>query len=283
MFRTSIRITLAASLTLPAFAQSPQADGPTAEVPTKTESAIQFDPSTGTAYFQDEDATEGESGPTWSGTVNVGATLAEGNTDRRTAHAAAEAIRRGEKDRITLSAQWNYADEQNPTTKVNRITQRRTRGAGKYDYFLSEKLYTFASISAEADKFADLDLRLITSVGAGYQFIEEEDLKLGAEVGLAYYQENRSTGADVEYPAATLSYALEWQATETVTFLQDVNAVPSLEDGDDIYLRKDSRARVTLTEKMFAQLQWILDYDNTPAPGLRRVDNLFLITVGWEF
>jgi hypothetical protein len=34
---------------------------------------------------------------------------------------------------------------------------------------------------------------------------------------------------------------------------------------------------------MFAQVQWVMDWDNTPASGAERVDSLFLLTVGWKF
>jgi hypothetical protein len=52
---------------------------------------------------------------------------------------------------------------------------------------------------------------------------------------------------------------------------------------DDFYARIDTRARATLTESMFAQLQWILDYDNTPAPGLEKQDHRLIAAVGWSF
>ena len=37
------------------------------------------------------------------------------------------------------------------------------------------------------------------------------------------------------------------------------------------------------TEKLFAQLEWIFDYDSTPAIGAGKENNLFLVTLGWKF
>ena len=45
----------------------------------------------------------------------------------------------------------------------------------------------------------------------------------------------------------------------------------------------DTRLRSKLSESMFAQLQWILNYDNTPSPGQERMDHRFVLTVGWSF
>lgn len=237
-----------------------------------------FDRETGEVVYQDAKPKD-----PWSGSVNIGASLSSGNTNKRTAHAAADAERRGKDDRITLAASWNYSEEKNSTTKVRTISERNTRGKAQYDHFISEKTYLFVSASGENDKFDDLDLRLILSVGAGHQFVERDDLEFAAEVGLSYYKEDRKVAADEEYVAARVAYDLDWAINEQVKFLQDVEALPSLESSDDIYVRKDTRVQVSLTERMFTQFQWILDYDNTPSPGNDRVDNQFLINVGWQF
>lgn len=124
---------------------------------------------------------------------------------------------------------------------------------------------------------------MVASAGAGYQVVERDDLKFSAEVGVAYYREDRDVGMDDEYPAARIAYHLESMPNDNITFIQDVEFIPSLQDGSDIYVRKDSRLRLPLVEKMSTQFQWILDYDNSPATGLERVDNLFLVSVLWEF
>jgi len=57
----------------------------------------------------------------------------------------------------------------------------------------------------------------------------------------------------------------------------------SLEDSEDVNTRSDTRLKTTLTDKMFAQLQWIWDYDATPATGKERNDNQITLGVGWSF
>ncbi|MCA8944519.1 MAG: DUF481 domain-containing protein [Planctomycetes bacterium] len=275
MQRLSIATIAAALLAAPAFAQS--TDAPKSG-PSLTET-LGIDPETGAAILQE--AQEPEK-PKWTGSVNASGSLSQGNTNKRTAGVAADAERRGEDDRLTLGFAWNYSDEKD-ATKTWTISQRRTRGNAKYDYFLAEKTYAYVNASAENDKFSDLNLRLVLGAGAGRQFYEEDDFKLSAELGLAYYDEDRYVGMDEDYVAARVAYSLEYTPRDNITFLQDVEALPGLEDAADIYVRKDSRIRLTVTDRMFTQFQWVLDYDNTPAAGLDRVDHLFLIGVGWEF
>ena len=58
---------------------------------------------------------------------------------------------------------------------------------------------------------------------------------------------------------------------------------PSLEDSNDVYGRWDSKLSTSLTEAMFASLQYVMDYDNTPNTGAERIDNRVVFSLGWSF
>ena len=77
--------------------------------------------------------------------------------------------------------------------------------------------------------------------------------------------------------ALVTSFAVAYTAT------QSTEVFPSLEDPDDIYSKLDTRLKVTINGSLFAQLRWVMDWDNTPASGNKRVDNLYLLTLGWTF
>jgi putative salt-induced outer membrane protein YdiY len=221
--------------------------------------------------------------PKWSGAVSVGGTYATGNTERRTANAQAEVKRRAKDDRITLGGSWDYSEDRDQVANDWRITQRRLGGRGKYDWFLGKRSYLLGTVSGENDKFQDLDLRFTGGAGYGYQFAESKEFSLSAEAGISYFDEQRKVGPDSEYVAARVAYSLSYLPREDLALLQDTEAFPSLEDSSDVFVRVDSRARLTLTGAMFAQAQWVLDYDNTPAPGLDRLDHRFLVSFGWSF
>ena len=213
--------------------------------------------------------------PKWTGSVNLGTNISSGNTNRRAAAASAEAVRRTEADRVTVKGAWNYADEKTGPGQRNR-TERRLEGSLQYDYFLT-------MANAAADEQADLDLRFTGGVGVGYQWVENDDISFSTEAGTTYFAENFGSAADTSAIAGRVAYHVKWQVAPWVKFLQDVNCYPSLEEGDDLFVNKDSRARFALTDSMFAQLQWVLDYDTTPATGLDRADNRYFLTVGWTF
>ena len=215
----------------------------------------------------------------WTGAVSLGATLSDGNSENRTASATADGVYRREGDRTTLKFLWSYADN------ADGVTDRRLYGSGKYDHFLEgEKTYVYGQGSLEYNSTAALDLRAIIGAGLGYQVFETDRAKLAGEVGLSYVDENyEGSASDEEYLAARLAYNGEWKPTERWTLGQTGEIFPSLEDEDDVHAKVDSRAKLNLSESMFAQLQHLFTWDNTPAAGAERDDHLVLLTVGWTF
>ena len=214
----------------------------------------------------------------WKGSVSLGATFADGNSKRKTATATANAEYRREKDRTTLGLLWNYAQESGTTT------QRRTLVTGKYDYFLTQTTYLLANASAEHDLSAQLKLRTIVGVGAGYQVLEDERWNVSAEAGLSYVDEDyKDNSADGDYLAARLAYKADVKLSEKWSAGQATEFLSSLENSEDMNARVDTHTKVTLTANMFAQGQWLYTWDNTPAAGAHHSDNLWLLTVGWSF
>lgn len=213
----------------------------------------------------------------WSGSLAIGASVSDGNTDIQRASVTADAVNRRQQDRTTFGFSWNYGEEDDV------LTQRRTFGRAQYDYFLTERSYALVDGSGQSDSQAALDFRGTAGAGYGYQFVEKEKLQFGGEIGAAYISEDLAMLPREEFIAARLAYDAYWQATDTVEFEQFMKLYPSLEDKDDIFGQLDSRVKLAVSESMFAQAQWIFDWNNTPSPGRERADHLFLIGVGWSF
>ncbi|MBI5431562.1 MAG: DUF481 domain-containing protein [Planctomycetes bacterium] len=224
--------------------------------------------------------------PKWTGAISLGLSLFDGDTDTRSATATADAEYRREHDRTTVGFYWNYQQDKNATPS---ITQRRTGLKAKYDYFFSKRTYGLVQASAEADKAADVKLRTTLGVGAGHQFLEDEawigsgTWKVSAEAGVAQFDEDFNVAKDSDYITARAAYSAEWKASEKWSLSQNCEIFPSLEDSSDLFIKLDTRGKIALTEKMFGQIQWLWTYDNTPAAGLSRTNDLYALTLGWSF
>ena len=223
-----------------------------------------------------------EEPPKWVGSVLIGATLSEGNTERRSANATAEASRRTPWDRTTADAFWDYADDRESGTW--QISQRRAGAGLKYDYFLTQRWYTYVMTRVLSDTFADLALRFTGGAGIGTTLIENDTTTLLTEVGVAWVSEEYRSGIPShDYLAARVAYKYTHIFDEKTKLLHGVEAYPSLSDADDVYLQMKTEVTTKLGGSMVGSLSWIMDYDNTPSPGFERVDHRFLLSIGWSF
>ncbi len=107
-------------------------------------------------------------------------------------------------------------------------------------------------------------------------------------VGFAYALQGTGRGlyytaTDDSYVAARLAANTFYAPNKTWTIQHTLELFPSVEDTDDFYGRSDLKASATLSENMLAQVQWIMDYDNTPPTGNDRIDNRYLLSIGWKF
>ena len=122
--------------------------------------------------------------PKWTGSIVAGATLTRGNTESSTANINADATRRGERDRIYLSAGYLFANQRDNNTRQNSTSADNWFIKGKYDYFFTQRFFGYANMKYEKDRIANLDMRLSPGAGAGYQWIENASLNFFTEAGL---------------------------------------------------------------------------------------------------
>jgi putative salt-induced outer membrane protein YdiY len=218
----------------------------------------------------------------WRGSVSAGGTVTRGNSETESVHAGAAARRRTEYDRITLAGEYLFTSQENDDGS-KETTADYWGVRGKYDYFVTEKLYPFAAMVAERDRIADLDLRLIPSAGLGYQWVEREDLSFLTEAGLAWVYEEYRNGDSDERISARVAYAGSYRPREGVTLFHDMEVFPSLEDIGDFNLIANGGVRVSLVASLFTELKAQWRHDQTPAEDAERNDYRYLMSLGWSF
>ncbi len=239
--------------------------------------------------------------PKWKGSLDVGASQTVGNSDLSNFSVGFKTTRETEQDRIGFHLQWNYASKdrlEDVTGDGGSVLQRKLKGDVQYDYFLSEQSYVLANLAGTHDFKAEIELRVTGGLGYGYQFRDDDEWKVSAEAGLSYFDEEFFDGTETDYLAARFAYDVLWTYSERWEFGHTGEILPALESRDDDPAKNEvggdeenydvtasmvTHARANLTESMFGQFQWILDWDHTPSVGNRQADHLFLLSVGWSY
>src|SRR5215831_14947769 len=145
------------------------------------------------------------------GNLTGGYSQTTGNSHLRNASLLGELVARSEQLRLTLNVRYVYGDD-----KGSLIT-RNARGTIKLDFFITKKLFWFASAYFENDIFQDLKLRTALASGPGYQWIDRGDLSgiykdmyFYTEAGLAYFNEDFTTAPDTSSVRARISLKGNW-------------------------------------------------------------------------
>ena len=86
----------------------------------------------------------------WHGSVNVSATATRGNTVGESATVLADASRRWEKDRLTLSGGYYFAQSGTSHDNKTKNEDRIALGA-QYDHFWVTKVYSYLNGKYERD------------------------------------------------------------------------------------------------------------------------------------
>jgi len=222
--------------------------------------------------------------PKWTGDIAVGITSTHGNTKTEMISANANFSKRTEKDRMTLSTDYAKGEQEDPDTGEDVTIEDWWRVKGKYDYFLSKKLYAYVDGRYEKDAVANLDRRVIVGAGAGYQWIESEIMNFSSELGLASLYEKYDDGTDSNSDITMqVGYNFDRKLRKDIKFVHDLTYYPRIDKFSDYYLTTTAGVRADLTEKFFMTFKAILNYDRTPAVGAHRTDVKYFFGLGYRF
>lgn len=221
----------------------------------------------------------------YSGSVVGAYSQTTGNSHLRTASLLGDFVARSEQLRLTINGRYVYGEND------NTLVARNARGTIKLDFFLTKRLYWFASSYFENDRFQDLKMRTALASGPGYQFIERgdfsgilKDMTFYSEAGAAYFNEDFRTAEDKSSLRARVSMKWNWPLFDDRMTLYHYNEIfPSLQNSSNFFLTMDNGVRFKIWDGFVSGFQVTTRYNNSPAPGTGDTDNLYLATLGYNF
>jgi putative salt-induced outer membrane protein YdiY len=220
------------------------------------------------------------------GTLNGGYSQATGNSHLRNASLLGDLVARSEQLRLTINGRYVYGDND------GELSARNARGTIKMDFFITKRFFWFASSYFEKDTFQDLKLRTALSSGPGYNFIEKgdyaspwlKDMSLYAEAGVSYFNEDYINTGDQTSLRGRWAVRLNWPILdERMTFYHYQEFYPSLQNTKDYFVTMDNGVRFKIIAGFVSGIQVTTRYNSAPTPGTGDTDNLYLLTLGYNF
>jgi putative salt-induced outer membrane protein YdiY len=222
--------------------------------------------------------------PKWEGALSGGWTISSGNTKSDNQSLSFNAVKRMEKDRLTVGADYGRGTQKDPATGQDVKTEDWWRALAKYDYFFVKKTYAFVNGRYEKDAIAALDRRMVIGGGVGYQIIENDKTVLGAEGGLASLYEKYDTNVDGDTKLSLqLGYNVAHAFSEAILIAHDLSYLPNTERFSDYYLTATAEVVANFTQRFFCSFKTIFNYDTTPATGKGSTDVKYIFGIGLAF
>lgn len=254
----------------------PPAQAPAPETqPSKDTELAAIEPAAADAK---QDEAEDPSAYKWSGRINLGGNLQDGNSNKKSVAFDTDIKARNAKNRFTFGSDVNWASDEGEETENDQSVE------GEYNRFLTDKWFVGIGQDFEIDKISALDLRSRSGVFGGYQFFERDDLNLQAELGSDYIYEKFDSGDREENIAAAwaLDYDQKLLSEKLQVFHKHDLAVP-FDESDAFLFESESGLRVPLGFGVVGTGQVDFDWDNAPAEDVREEDTTYSLKLGYEW
>ncbi len=231
----------------------------------------------------------------WNGGINVGFSVARGNSETENLALAFNAVHPTLHDKITL-----YASSINTTNNLASPSTVASleQGGLRYDRdFDSSKVFAFGAADFMANALQYLDLRQVYGGGIGYHAIKSERTVLDFLGGLNYTHETYSNGAPItgfpglfesyghtnRFVALTLGEELNKKLGKSTVLTQNLGFFPDLQQTGE-YRFTFNLGTVTKLKKWLGwQNQFGDIYISNPPTGSKSNDVLFTTGLNISF
>lgn len=128
----------------------------------------------------------------WSGTIDAGFSLSQGNSSTRTFTVGARGTRETPNNKFNVYA--NVLQVTNTKSDKNVTTAQSVWSGARYDININGQWFAFSSSDFEYNKLQKLNLRAVLGGGAGYRAVNNETTSVDLTFGGTNNYENFSTG-----------------------------------------------------------------------------------------
>ena len=224
----------------------------------------------------------------WNGGLNVGFSVARGNSETENLALAFNATHPTLNDKITLYA--SAIDTTNNLATPSTVANL-TQGGLRYDRNVNKKLFAFGAADFMSNALQDLDLRQVYTGGFGFHAIASDKTTLNFLGGINYTHETYSNGAENlpatvpptfvsygktnKFAALTLGEELNQKLGKSTIVTQNLGFFPDLQQTGE-YRMTFNLGTVTKISKWFGwQNQFGDIYVSNPPTGSKSNDVIF--------
>jgi putative salt-induced outer membrane protein YdiY len=225
-----------------------------------------------------EDVASSESSESsWDGEIGLGFNWQTGNTERLGLVFDFKLEREDEDSKSAVRAGVIYTEDDDVRTANRQFL------AVQHDIKFDDPWYFFGLLAMNRDEFKEIDFRGALTPGLGYNFGDNDEWKLSAEVGptLTYtnweFLENEWT---FELFAAVKG---ELQVFDEARLIQNLFIYPSITNSPDLRILSETAFEQPLSDAMFLRIAFLVNYDTSVESPTKKTDTNLLVTLAIKF
>ncbi len=217
-------------------------------------------------------------GMRWTGNVNVVLNYERGNSEKDEYGGDFSTSFRWRDDRLKFSGD---IDRENSN---DVLTDDDWRLNGRYDHFVSEKLYYGGILTMEHDRFADLRRRTTTGPMVGYEFYESTAMNLDVAAGPMYVKEDFYDASDRDY--LSFGWLLNFDRfliPDRMQFYHRHGALLEPGDTDNFVFDAWTGFRFPLYAGIVASTEVLVEYDGGAQEGVDDTETTYNVKLGYQW
>jgi putative salt-induced outer membrane protein len=215
-------------------------------------------------------------GQLWSGALDTGLGLTQGNAKTTSFNMALAASRATTTDKVSLYAISLYA--RNSTTGTSLVTANAKRGGGRYDYNITSRSFGFGFGDLESDDFQKLDLRVNVGGGLGWHAIKAERLTFDLFGGGSMNQEYFSNASNRRSADLVAGNELTFKVSDRSMFKERTVLFPNMSQTGEYRVALDTSLATAVSKWLSWQLSLSNRYLSNPVVGIKGND--FILSTG---
>jgi putative salt-induced outer membrane protein len=221
----------------------------------------------------------------WRSLFTAGASVANGNSDAKSASLAADMIK------LTSSDKWEFTGGGQYARSAGATTANRQTFTGLYNQDITPQWFGFGQLDLVRDIPSELASRITPSTGLGYHVVKRPDQTFDVSAGLAYTWDRYRAPQVVDDELRSRYNHLEMllaeesnnKLSDTTSFKQKLTIYPSVSQGDGVRTVFDAGLSVAMTKQLALTATLSHRYDSQPGEGVKKNDTLFVTGVSLRF
>ena len=204
--------------------------------------------------------------PTWTASTELSLVATGGNTSTRTIGLGTNVTHRTRATSTRASIAFL-------TNEVDAVTRARSvMMQARHGFHVAERVDLFGEVSYARDRFAGINDRTVTSVGAAYRAALPRRHVLTGEGSIGFTVEHRLDATNLRFATATGALQYVWTIVPGSELSQDMGLNADLEVAGNWRGASLTALRVTLTRLMSLKMSHAIEYRHAPVAGFGRVD-----------